>query len=177
MPRLPESWDAIAKILNYETEEEMLKDLYLVQDLSIQAMVKKLGFAQNVIRTRLLGVGVKLRPRGGANSTGHTKFRDVSDEDLMKLKAGDKIILGDNQVTVLYNTLYKEKVRRGLITPCTSAPSPQLLISTGTPEEATPNSPSPNGACETHDTSSGISEDENKETLLSSITEPTKESY
>lgn len=166
MPQLPESWEPLVKTLGYESERAMLHDLYTVRGLSIAQLVKKLGYAQNNVRAHLMLAGIQLRPRGGPNALGKSKFRALSDVQLLVLKEGDIVQVGEVTVKVLHSTLYKEKRKRGLLKePCTSAPSPQPLISNAIAAESILSSHSPSGALETHDTSSGIAHEEPQETL------------
>jgi hypothetical protein len=167
MSYLAEDWTPIAKLLKYETEKAMLEDLYIAKGMSISAMVKKLGYSQNSIRMRLIVSGIKLRPRGGPMSVGKTKFRTLTDEQLMELKPFGTAKLGDEQVRVLPSTLRKEKKRRGIIPPCTSHPLVPPPISTDTPDEATSKCASPPGPLDTPSTSSGIESAESEETSSS----------
>ena len=173
---LYESWDQIATQLGFKDEKEMLVELYVVQQFSISQLIKKLGYAQNSIRARLLEYGVTLRARGGANSKGHSKLKDISDAELMKLKPSDAF-----RFDCIPNTIYKEKVRRKLITPkesqpCTTPVSPQPPTSINTPAGDTSNSVSPKLPCETQPISPGTPAEEASEILSSLITELTKES-
>jgi hypothetical protein len=184
MAQLPESWEPIAATLGYKNEKVMLQDLYITQGMSVSMLVKKLGFAQNNVRSHLIANGIQPRSRGGPNSLGKTKLRYLTDVELMEVKVGSIVTLnGGTQFQVLNSTLYKEKRRRGLLPStyaviggkdhserenlCTSAQSPQSLISTDTQVEATPNSPSPSGVSETLDTSNGIEDVERQEILSS----------
>lgn len=178
-----ESWDPIAQQLGYANEVAMLKDMYEAQGLSIQQMIRKLGYAQNSIRARLIEAGVVLKARGGPNAQGKTILKNLTDDELMKIKPVDLLTLENEDGTRKYNctpnTLYKERRRRNLITPketikCNMPVLPQPPTSINTPEEDTSNSVSPKSPCETPLTSNGISEDEKQEILSSLITELTK---
>jgi hypothetical protein len=162
-----ESWDPIAVRLGFNNEAEMLKAMYVDQGLSIQQMIKKLGYAQNSIRTRLKEAGVNLKPRGGPNAQGKTILKSLTNEELLKLKPVDLLNAenpdGSRKYNCTPNTLYKEKRRRNLI--CSTPVSRQQPISNNTPEEGTSNSVSPKSPCEMLSISNGIEEDENSEIL------------
>lgn len=171
-----ESWDPIAHQLGFPDEETMLKTMYVDQGMSIDQLVRKLGYAKNSIRSRLKDAGVVLRKQGGPNSQGKTILSSLTNEELAHLKAADLLTLenedGSRKFNCTPNTLYKEKRRRGLIVPtpkenqeCTTPVSPQPPISTSTPEEDTSNFVLPTLPSETPSTSSGIEEDASPETL------------
>lgn len=174
MPKLHESWEAIAHTLSYKNEAEMLIDLYKVKTWSISQISKKLGYAQNAVRERLLLLGIKLRGRGGPNALGHTRLGHLTDEVLKKLKHGDVIKDKNNfDFQVNHATIYHEKKRRELCISPQSVPQPIL---TDTQADLTSKCVLDAGQLSTQSIMSGIEKDENKETFSSSTTEPTKES-
>lgn len=163
MAQLPESWQPIADTLGYVDEQQMLIDLYINQKMSISALTTRLGFCQNNVRNHLHAAGIVPRSRGGPNSLGKTKFRHYTDEALMALKPGDLIKLADGtQIRVIFNTLYKERRRRGLIK-CISVPSPRQNTSTAIAVECTPNLLLLSGVLEVLPTTSGIASEESPE--------------
>lgn len=117
MSQLPESWEPIAKTLGYPDEKSMLVDLYEKEGLSITDLAKKLGYARNSVRRRLLEYGIKPRSRGGLNNLGMSKLRDVSDEDLKHARMTAK------KHGVCVSTVFKEAKRRKE-RECNSAQSP-----------------------------------------------------
>lgn len=83
MPFEEESWLPVAERLGFKTEEEMLKELYLTQMLSISKIAKLLGYSTFGIRGRLLRADISLRGRGGANTDKNKRsLIGVSDDDL-----------------------------------------------------------------------------------------------
>jgi len=71
-PKIP--WKEIAETLGYCDRDEMLIDLYKI--LGIKPLADKLGVHRNSISDRLHRIGIKLRPRGGANNHGGYTWRE-----------------------------------------------------------------------------------------------------
>lgn len=66
MSRHPEPLDDLAQLLQFENEEQMLRQLYA--NHSLAEIATQLGYSITLIRSRLLRYGVKLKDRGGANN-------------------------------------------------------------------------------------------------------------
>lgn len=88
MPTLEESWISIAEALGYRSEEEMLLDLYVQQQLSLNAIAKMLGYSAFNVRRRLIFAGVELRGRGGPNNRGHRRLVEIKDIELFDESEG-----------------------------------------------------------------------------------------
>lgn len=78
-----ESWDQHAKTLGFANEEAMLKHLYVHSKMSLAEIAEVLGYSIFTIRSRLLRLGVDMRPRGGFNNAGNRTLRDVPYDELM----------------------------------------------------------------------------------------------
>lgn len=63
---------------NFTSDEEMLKDMYINQNMSIEAIARKIGVSKQTIRYRLKMYKVSVRSRGGKNHVKRpTDGRDV----------------------------------------------------------------------------------------------------
>lgn len=82
-----ESWLPYAKSLGYTSEEEMLRDLYLVRQLSTSQIARALGFSRGSVNRKLRGKGIQLRRRGGNNSAGKGPLQHLPDEWFENLTA------------------------------------------------------------------------------------------
>lgn len=167
MSVLPESWNPIAETLGYRNEEHMLRDLYEEQNFSISEIAKRLGFAQNNVRRRLLICGMQLRERGGRNNLGNRVLSELTDEQLSQ---DPRKVAAECNVHI--STVFKEKRRRGL--KCCSPPLLRVTASEDTASQDT-NSASPSNVSETGDTSISTEEELMQEIRLYLTTEPTKE--
>lgn len=83
------SFFGCAQTLGYNSEDDMFRDLYLIQGFSIKEVSKVLGIAGWVVRNRLIGMKIPLRPRGGLNNFGNRKLACVPDKELMKEKTAE----------------------------------------------------------------------------------------
>lgn len=135
MSVIAESWDPIAKALGYETEREMLQDLYEIQGFSVSELSKRLGYAQNNVRRRLMFNDIPLRSRGGRNNRGGTRLAKLSDAELAK---DARVLAHEQQVHI--STIFRE---RRIRQQCNSAQSsPPTPSSTSESESGTSVSPS-----------------------------------
>lgn len=107
MTTLRESWLNIAHTLGYRSEEEMLRDLYSIQKLSIGTISKTLGYSRNNVRNRLLELHIPLHSRGGPNRKGKGKAQQLRDEQLKSITAETAAALGLHP-----SAMWKEKRRR-----------------------------------------------------------------
>lgn len=82
MPANEQDFCREVSALGYESEKEMLVDLYSTYSLS--EMAKILGYSTFCIRRKMILLGIKLRPRGGTNNKGNRILKDVSDELLAR---------------------------------------------------------------------------------------------
>jgi hypothetical protein len=107
MSYITESWDHVAHLLGFETEEEMLKDLYVKQHYSMYDLARKLGYSQGNVRRRLRKYDIPLRPRGGKNRTGLGRLSTISNVDL-----GGKAEDVAEKFGVHLSTVFGERRRR-----------------------------------------------------------------
>jgi hypothetical protein len=112
MPMPEESWLPIAQALGYTGEKEMLENLYLTQQMSINEIAFVLGYAGWTVRRRLLEYNIRLRSRGGPNKQGQRKLKDLSDDELTNLTALDLAA----KYNVSQATVYAERRFRKLCT-------------------------------------------------------------
>lgn len=69
MPREFSSWNATTRENGYNSEREMLEDLYEKSGISIRALGIVLGKPYATVKYRLEMHGFRLRSRGGPNHT------------------------------------------------------------------------------------------------------------
>lgn len=77
-----ESWRPAAEALGFTSEEEMLRNLYLLQKHSIKQIAHTLGYSTFAVRRRLLILNVQMRQRGGDKRSGKHFLKDVTHEEL-----------------------------------------------------------------------------------------------
>ena len=78
------SWNAEANTLGYESEKQMMHDLYVVNNFSIAQMAEMLGYSFFSVRKRLQSWGISLKRRGGPNNHGKRRLATITKEELMK---------------------------------------------------------------------------------------------
>lgn len=96
-----------AQVLGYENEEEMVRELYLVKEMSSTLIGELLGTSYNTVLNLLKQYDIPTRTRGGANNT--KRILDlIPDSELFKAPPGE--------LAEKYNctkaTVYNEKRRR-----------------------------------------------------------------
>lgn len=64
-----EDWNGISKMVGFNSEREMLDNLYTVEGLSINDIAQKLGCGPVTVSQRLERYGIPKRGRGGANNS------------------------------------------------------------------------------------------------------------
>lgn len=85
MPWTENPWRAEAKILGYDGEHDMLRDLYENQCFSIKQIAIILSKSSGSVRERLIALGVTMRARGGPGPRlGRRKLAACSDVELVK---------------------------------------------------------------------------------------------
>lgn len=101
-------WIGIAKAGGYIDESgegdpvKLLTDLYITQNLSLDALTTKLKVSRNAIRSTLVRLEIPTKKRGGANNQ---KF-EVTDALIDRIKEiGVKAVAAE--LGVSYTTLYK----------------------------------------------------------------------
>lgn len=82
MPRVEEDWGPLVSTLGFRSEEDMLRQFYLLQGFSIKELAKILGYTTWTVRRRLILWGIPLRQRGGPNNAGRRLLADTSDEEI-----------------------------------------------------------------------------------------------
>ncbi len=82
MPILEESWNECARALGFESEEKMLRSLYLDEGFSLNELAGVVERSALTVRRRLILLGINLRGRGGPNRTGKRHLVHVDDVDL-----------------------------------------------------------------------------------------------
>jgi hypothetical protein len=70
-----EDWGAIALYLGYETELEMLTDLYVTKGMSCKEIAARVSMGQPTVLRRLRLAGIERRSRGGAQSSQRQWYR------------------------------------------------------------------------------------------------------
>ena len=63
-----EDWHGIARSLGYDSEKEMFYDLYIVEEMSLAQIGRRLGFGNTILRRRITACGINLRGQGGPNN-------------------------------------------------------------------------------------------------------------
>ncbi len=109
MAYLQESWLPVARTLGYDTEEAMLRDLYIVQRFSIKKLSEVLGFSTGNVRRRLLLNHFPLAKRGGKNRLGKGLLGFLKDEELRENP--DKLAA---KYGVHVSTVFSERKKRGI---------------------------------------------------------------
>jgi len=109
-----ESWQPIAVTLGFEDESEMLKNLYIVQNFSLNQLRSILGYSTWAIRRRLILAGIPLKGKGGPNNRiGRRRLKHVSDQELRERSAAN--VARDHQVhisTVFAEIRFRKKEKR-----------------------------------------------------------------
>jgi hypothetical protein len=118
MPTLEEDWTAMARTLGYETELDMLKGLYLYDQMSISEMAKVLGYSDWSVRRRLVMNQIRMRPRGGPNNAGKRRLGHLSDDEILNTPTQELM----THYNVNLSTVYAERRLRK----CNSVQSHQL---------------------------------------------------
>lgn len=70
---MADDWSAVARAFHYETEYEMLQDLYEVQMLTTGRLAELFGVSRKTILYHLERCGIDRRARGGANYLAHRR--------------------------------------------------------------------------------------------------------
>lgn len=116
MPYPEESWEQIAQVLGFISEEEMLRHLYVEQHFSIKQIERTIGYNSWTVRARLLRMGVEMRPRGGAHSPVKRVLEDVPEKELFNLPVLDLVTTyGVHPSTVSSERRYRNKVKEGAV--------------------------------------------------------------
>jgi transposase len=103
-------WSGVATALEYPSEEEMWRDLYVTRGLSIVQIAKKLDVSRNTVRESLDRTGIVLRQRGGPNNQ-KLEITDALVEDIRR----EGITSVAKKLGLSYTTVYKRLYRvRGL---------------------------------------------------------------
>lgn len=113
MPYLEESWLPIANTLGFETEEAMLKHLYLEQRLSLSQLAKIVGYSTFTVRERLVRNLILLRGRGGAHGgTAKRSLSHVSDDQLFKGEIKELVLAHNvHPSTICSERRYRRKIK------------------------------------------------------------------
>lgn len=86
MSVIEESWRPVAQTLGFQSEEEMLKDLYVVQLFSLKELAHIVGYSPWSVRRRLIQHHIPLRGRGGDNrQSGKRKLSHIQLTKLMSV--------------------------------------------------------------------------------------------
>lgn len=166
MPILETSWLPVAQALGFESEKQMLQQLYEEAGFSLKELEHVIGFSYITVRRRLMDCGIKLRGRGGAHKVKRRKLLAVPDAEL-KFTPPNELAL---HYKVHLSTVFSEKRLRkrtkgevawdAVLKPieppdelCTSAQSLQSNISTGSASQLRGTSSLPNGSSEAQPTS------------------------
>jgi hypothetical protein len=100
-------WETIARSFGYETYDDLLKDLYLVENLPIGLIARKLSCSHVTIARHLYEHGIPKRSRGGANMTAKQRWRIFrSDQRYIYWATNEKI---SNDLHIDKSTVYKYK--------------------------------------------------------------------
>ncbi len=99
-------WFDIYHGLGYESEFNMLHDLYVEQGMSLNEIAGLLKRSVQTIRIHLDASGIKRRPRGGPNRLGMSRLAKIPDEDLKRPT------LAAVKYDVHPSAIYKEKRKR-----------------------------------------------------------------
>lgn len=70
MTRFTQDWEYLAKKCGYACKADMLRNMYLVQNLSLSEIGTRLGCSGHSVARHLNQLGVDLRMRGGPNNFG-----------------------------------------------------------------------------------------------------------
>lgn len=102
-----EDWTQMSMGLGYPNEEEMLRDLYIQQHMSIAQIAYALGYAYGNVYRRLCTLRIPMRPRGGANNNKRI-LECVSNTQLFN---NPPALLAE-EFAVHISTVFKEKYLR-----------------------------------------------------------------
>lgn len=94
-------------IMGYETLKEMVEDIYIKQGMSLRTINKKIGVSSMAWRNWMIEVGIKARPRGGANhkmhsDSVHAKLMEADWEKLAQMTSQEIAVV--YRVTARYIT-------------------------------------------------------------------------
>lgn len=110
MARLEESWEGKAKALAYNSEREMLYDMYFTKGLVLKQIADILSSSTHSVRRRLMGYGFTLRRPGGPVNLGRRVLADLPEPELFNTNPLTLSLLHD----VNTNTVYRERRLRKL---------------------------------------------------------------
>lgn len=100
--------------LKYNTEEEMLRDLYEVKGISIGKIAEKLGYASYKIRKRMNALGIVIKPRGGPNHIkrvlAHLTDEELASESIRSIAAKYAV----NEQTVIFERRRRRRIATAL---------------------------------------------------------------
>ena len=98
-------WEELAKRLGYESEKQMLTNLYEEEGLSVKRVAEKLGAGPATILRRLGIYGINKRPRGGANSPAKQRLKlHLMDQRLLMSQSHTETA---KQLGASYSVVYK----------------------------------------------------------------------
>lgn len=115
-------WLSTSKLMGYDDDVEMWRDLYESKSLSISQLSRKLGVSRNVVRACLEKAGIKKKKRGGPNNT-----RCVVTDEMVEEIRRDGISAVAKRLGLDYTTLYKKLKRVRGLTPKDLRVLPQPL--------------------------------------------------
>lgn len=110
--RPTESWLPIAQTLGFDSEEEMLKHMYVAQGFSLGTMSEILGFTEFAIVARLRRLKVPIRRRGGPNNRQKSRLAELPDGDLFGMPARHTALAYSVHICTVFN---ERRRRRALL--------------------------------------------------------------
>lgn len=125
-----ENWHSVAATLGFDSESEMLKNLYMEQKFSLNQLRHILGYSTYSIRRRLILLGIEMRARGGPdNRTGRRRLKHISADELTNTPASQ---LAERHKVHL-STVYAETRfrRKEMINSCLNSQTSTKVISQG----------------------------------------------
>jgi len=105
MPILEESWNELARTLGFESEEKMLRSLYVDEGFSLNELASVVERSALTVRRRLILLRISLRGRGGPNRTGKRSLAHIDDREL-KFSKPEELAKREN---VHISTVFAEK--------------------------------------------------------------------
>lgn len=106
------NWDYLAQVRGYKDDRDLLESMYSTDKLSMTFMSQLLGVSKVSIRLKLKNLGIKIRPRGGANRSGSSKSRldKVPESDWESLSLGQLSKKYDMHTSTIRKYAFKKEI-------------------------------------------------------------------